>query len=162
MAKRIGVIVARFQVAKLHDGHIHLIDSVYAKNDEVFIMLGESPKRDLKNPLSFNVRMGMIHQTYPYAMVFKIKDHPINAVWSQNLDRLIEVTSNGAEVTLYGSRDSFQTCYSGKYQYEEIPQKDGFSGTDARNEIIHRSVNKMSDDFRAGIIYGFNQIIMVD
>lgn len=161
MSKRIGVIVARFQVAKLHQGHLHLIDSVYKKSDEVVIILGDSPQRDLKNPLSFGVRMGMVYQTYPDCLVFKINDHPINAVWSQNLDNLIETIAKDAEVTLYGSRDSFQSCYSGKYPYEEIPELDGFSGTDMRNEITCKAFNKMDENFRAGIIYGMNQLVRV-
>jgi bifunctional NMN adenylyltransferase/nudix hydrolase len=161
MSKRIGVIVARFQVAKLHAGHIHLIDSVYKKSDEVVIILGDSPNRDLRNPLSFGVRMGMIYQHYPTCLVFKINDHPINSVWSENLDFLITTVANGADVTLYGSRDSFQPCYSGKYPYEQIPELEGFSGTDMRNEITNKAFDKMDDNFRAGIIYGLNQLIRV-
>lgn len=161
MAKKIGVIVARFQVAKLHRGHIHLIDSVCEKSDEVLIMLGDSPQRDVRNPLSFGVRMGMIHQTYPHTLIFKINDHPINAVWSQNLDKVIETIANDAEVTLYGSRDSFQSCYSGKYPYEQIPELEGFSGTEMRNEITSKTFDKMDENFRAGIIYGMNQLVRV-
>ena len=161
MPKRVGVIVARFQVASLHPGHIHLIDSVYERSDEVIIILGDSPQRNLKNPLSFGIRMAMVYQMYPKCFVFKINDHPINAVCCQKLDNLIsltgEIAGHDAQITLYGSRDSFQSCYSGKYPYEEIPEIEGYSGTDTRKAIISKPYDKMSDDFRAGIIYGFDE-----
>lgn len=164
MAKRIGVIVARFQVHKLHEGHIHLIDSVYEKCDELIILLGEPARRSQKNPLSFGVRMAMIYETYPAPLIFKLYDNPSNQAWSENLDKIVSAIASNTEdveVTLYGSRDSFKSCYSGKYPVEDIPELEGFSGSDSRSDVLQTSFTQMDSNFRAGIIYGYNQAISI-
>jgi bifunctional NMN adenylyltransferase/nudix hydrolase len=160
MALKFGAIVARFQVHKLHEGHIHLIDSVYKKCDEVIIMLGTPSEPNERNILSFEIRKQMILETYPKAFVVKIIDHNEDKIWSQHLDDLLTGFAQSGEVTLFGSRDSFKSFYTGKFPYEHIPEKEGLSGTALREEIINlKDYSIINESFRAGIIHGYNLAI---
>lgn len=148
-----GAIVARFQVGELHAGHHHLIQSVYKKSDQVVICLGEPAFRDEKNILPFEIRRGMILETYPGAKIYKIRDHrESNELWSGNLDMILNEFEN---VTLYGSRDSFNSFYTGKYPYEEIPELVGFNGTLERNKMLAAIPNN-TPDYRKGLIKGYH------
>ena len=125
--KKIGIIVARFQVPTLHSGHLHLIREAIKQSDLLVIFLGHKVNQpDRKNPFTLSVRKGMLVQelmkmnALDGVTVDTIEDHPVsNECWSEELDRKIEgyiLTKNikQAEVTLYGSRDSFTGSYFGK------------------------------------------------
>lgn len=144
-----GAIVARFQVPELHAGHIHLIDTVKEKCDQVIILLGCTEKPDERNILSFEVREDMIYETYSDYYVDKIKDHREDNLWNEHLDAILDEWPN---VTLYGSRDSFLKFYKGRYPTEYIEPFDMISGTEIRNSlpIIHNY------SYRVGLIHGFN------
>jgi len=160
MSLKFGAIVARFQVHKLHEGHIHLIDSVYKKCDEVIIMLGTPSKPNERNILSYDIRKQMVLEMYPKAFVVKIIDHNEDDLWSQHLDDLLTGFAQSGEVTLFGSRDSFKSLYTGKYPYEHVSEKEGLSGTASREEVINlQDYSKVDERFRAGIIHGFNLAI---
>jgi hypothetical protein len=154
---RTGAIVARFQVATLHSGHLHLINSILAKVDKLVILLGEPGLPNPRNPLSFDIRKEMILQSFPDKDItfYQIRDHKEDHIWSQNLDLHL---SNHENVTLFGSRDSFRKYYKGNLPYEEIPELEGFTGTDAREKILAMAYENMNcEAFRMGVIYGFNQ-----
>ena len=157
MSVKYGAIVARFQVSSLHEGHIHLIDSVKKECGELVILLGEPSNPNERNPLSFNIRKQMILEKYPSTHIFKIKDHHEDSIWSENLDKILETFG---DITLFGSRDSFISFYTGKFPYKEIPELVGFSGTDTRNKILDFNDPTINNEyFRMGIIYGFNQAL---
>ena len=62
----IGVIVARFQVASLHEGHKELIDTVLTNHPKVMIFLGLSQvKGSINDPLDYQPRKQMILETFP-------------------------------------------------------------------------------------------------
>lgn len=158
MSLKIGVIVARFQVHKLHDGHIHLIESVYKQCDLVVVLLGSSKEPDDRNILPFEIRKHMLQEAYPRICVRQLMDYNDDVIWSQMLDDELSIFAEGDNsITLFGSRDSFKSHYTGKYPYEHIPEKEGLSGTAMRDEIINlRDYSMMNEYFRAGIIHGYN------
>lgn len=150
---RVGVVVARFQVDDLHDGHQLLLKAVSEENDSVVVVLGRcQPKNTMENPLDYETRRLMVKEILPRASVLYIDDQPDDAVWSRNLDALIgSFVLPDTEVTLYGGRDSFLQYYTGKHLTFPFGYINHRSGTDVRAEIGR--VPRASADFRAGVIY---------
>lgn len=155
----VGVIVGRFQVPYLHEGHGALIESVLARHKKVLILVGKTPgvlvTRD--NPLDYHTRRLMINAAYPDAVVMPLNDMPSDEDWSRAVDRQIDAAFDGAEsVLLYGSRDSFIPYYSGKWPTVELEQSHHWSGTAIRKMVSDDVRNE--DAFRQGVIYAaFNQ-----
>lgn len=148
----VGVIVGRFQVHELHPAHKDLFQSVLDKHDRVIVFLGNSVCRNsLANPLDFRARQKMITDLYPNVEVFYINDHPSDDEWSKKLDKQIsENLLPKQSVTLYGSRDSFLNCYSGKFQTCELESTTFISGTEVRRKVSNNY--PPTTDYRAGLI----------
>lgn len=149
----VGVIVGRFQVHELHQGHLDLLQTVTKRHAKVLVFLGLSPLRVTKeNPLDFESRKQMILDKFPKVTVLYVKDVGDDNVWSKRLDE--QITDNitpSQTAVLYGSRDSFITHYHGKFSTQELEQDAYFSGTEVR-KTISRSV-RSTVDFRAGVIW---------
>ena len=148
----VGVIVGRFQVNELHEAHIDLINSVLNKHDRVILFLGNSNIRNTtSNPLDYRARRAMIAEKFPTVEIHYINDHPSDAAWSKNLDKLItEQLLPMQTITLYGSRDSFLKCYSGKYNVCELEATTFISGTEVRRRVCNNY--PPTADYRAGMI----------
>ena len=141
MSKPVGVIVARFQVSKLHPGHIHLIYHVRELHEDVLIVLGHhgGSVRTKRNPLTVGERKVMVEQTFPGVplLIEGLADHPYSSdMWSRNLDQLIERVFPGRGAVLYGSRGSFIPYYSGKYVTTEVPAIFPDSGSEIRKALV--------------------------
>lgn len=148
----VAVIVGRFQVHELHDGQKDLINTVCQRHDRVIVFLGLSPLRNTtNNPLDFNTRRIMIKESFPDIEVYYVEDCNSNEVWSKNLDRQLEKWLKPHQtVTLYGSRDSFISSYSGKYPTCELESSVYVSGTEVRKRISNTF--HPSKEMRAGMI----------
>src|ERR1051326_4586704 len=157
----IGVIIGRFQVDKLHAGHISLIESVMQKHKRVVIFLGVAPTLITKNnPLDFAARKEMILRQFPQLVVMPIRDMPSDEDWSKELDKRIRECCPVGSVMLYGGRDCFVKTYSGEFPTSVLEPKDSVSGTQVRMEVSKEV--KSSADFRAGVIFAaFNQYTKV-
>lgn len=149
----VGVLVGRFQVSNLTDGHKELFESVIQRHQKTLCIIGLAPIRATKNnPLDFESRRKMIQDIYPNIQIFYITDRPSNEDWSRALDKIIsDNIPPGAKATLYGSRDSFINYYSGKYTTKVFQQKSYTSGTKDRTNLAFNTVN--SEDFRKGVIW---------
>lgn len=150
----VGVIIGRFQLHELHLAHKDLIDSVVQNHPKVIIFLGLSPLiGTIKNPLDFEARKQMLQEMYPEVTILYIKNHRDDIVWSKRLDSMIgDIVSPIQSVALYGSRESFISCYHGKYKTIELESTTIISGTEIRNSISKKVKN--SALFRAGVIWG--------
>jgi bifunctional NMN adenylyltransferase/nudix hydrolase len=160
--KRLSVVIARFQVPELTEGHVHLLNSARIGTDDMLVLLGVPavPGRK-KHPLSYQMRAAMVaeHQTEGrHAVIAPLPDIPNDDVaWARQVDSLIRSLFPFHEVTLWGSRDSALTTYigaGGKYSVRLIqPHPDGAalgpSGTETRAAI--QPID--SYDFRAGVIW---------
>ncbi len=146
----VGVIVGRFQIDDLHDGHKILIDSVVDVHERVIIFVGLSPcKCTANNPLDFESRRAMIHSHYPDVTVMYIKDIHSDQLWSDDLDSKIQTLCGPEQdACLYGSRDSFIPYYYGRYETQELTQKSYISASEVRKQLAVRSGK--SKEFRAG------------
>src|ERR1035437_5631205 len=83
----VGVIIARFQVHKLHEAHIQLIDFVCENHKKVILFLGVPVVGNTKsNPLDFATRKAMVQSMYPNLIILPLRDQRSNDKWSQILD----------------------------------------------------------------------------
>ena len=150
-----AVMIARFQSPYLHEGHVDLIDRIRQKHNKLVVVLGISPvKGARKNPYDYHTRERMLKQRYPEIVVLPLRDHPSNAVWSANLDDLLEDSFPAETFMLYGSRDSFIPAYSGRHTTEELPEQVSISATEIRAKYADKVFD--SEDFRAGILYALH------
>lgn len=150
----VGVIVARFQVAELTEGHKEILEYVLSKKHNLnIIFLGIAPTRATKNnPLDFDSRRRMLEDEYPGKfMIMYHKDEPSDYSWSLSLDEKIKDIVGDKEVVLYGSRDSFGQYYHGKYTFSEYRQRIYCSGTEHR--CVAGKQVKSSRDWRLGCVY---------
>lgn len=158
----VGVIVGRFQVPSLHDGHIELIDHVVDAHDKVIIFLGlAATVGGRENPLDFESRKQMLLEKYPQVSVLYIKDTGNDDSWSDKLDKQIADVCTPAQeqsVCLYGARDSFIEHYtSGRFPTTTLEASHYFSGSEVRGEVSRKSVRGTAD-FRAGVVWAsFNR-----
>lgn len=127
-----GIVCGRFQTPYLHEGHIHLIDSVIKQSNKTIIVLGCCNKKDDRNPYTFNERVKMIKDKYPNVYFNIIMDESSNESWSDKLDSMLALYDNPI---LYGSRDSFKKDYTGKYSYVHIDEIPGISATKIREQL---------------------------
>lgn len=150
-----GVIVGRFQVNDLHDGHMELFRQVRARHSAVIVFVGKHPAgltRD--NPLDFPVRKAMIQAKFPEFTVLPLTDTRNDDSWSQQLDAKIAEVVDFGDVTLYGGRDSFVPHYKGRFKPIELAlpiETQKVSGTMLRDEFANKVIE--SPEFRAGMIY---------
>jgi bifunctional NMN adenylyltransferase/nudix hydrolase len=154
----VGVLVGRFQVPNLHDGHKQLIQHVVDAHQKVIVFLGLSPCRVTRqNPLDFEARKQMLLAAFPTLNVLYIKDSASDKVWSKNLDDQIATLSGPtSSVILYGSRECFIAHYTGKHKTCELEQEVYTSGVEVRDSISSRC--KASQEFREGVIWAaYNQ-----
>jgi len=150
-----GVIVGRFQVNDLHDGHMELFRQVRARHNGVIVFVGVHPAgltRD--NPLDFETRRRMIQAKFPEFTVLPLADTRSDEMWSADLDKAITSVVNFGDVTLYGGRDSFVPHYTGKFKPVELSlpiETQRVSGTMLREAASNQVIE--SPEFRAGMIY---------
>lgn len=160
--KKIGVVIGRFQVPELTDGHIALLDHVIANSDDVCILVGVSPTVSVKNLLPFDCVEQTIRTSNPE--IFHV--HPLEDIpgedlqWSMQIDRFLSLLFPRCEISLYGGRDSFKDHYVGRHRpVVEFNEFDtGTSGTRVRSEII-RGKPEDSAAFRRGIIFGVGRYV---
>lgn len=156
-----GVLIARFQIDELHEGHRRLIEEVERMHEKVIILLGDKPTPvTATNPLSYEVRRQMVLAEYPFVEIYRLMDIKCNKKWSNRVDNLIGHDQN--DVVLYSGRDGFIPWYTGKYKTVELDLGiESISATARRKEIGLTSVtNPLHSDanFRRGIIYAMQNL----
>jgi bifunctional NMN adenylyltransferase/nudix hydrolase len=155
-----GVLVARCQVHKLHEGHLALFNEVKARHNRVILFLGVKPiGATYKNPLDFETRKAMVQAEFPDFNILPLPDLPTDEAWSSLLDNRIRELADYGDVTLYGSRDSFVPHYTGSYKPVELTLPHSVraaNGTDIRAELTNKVIE--SADFRAGVIHAITNL----
>lgn len=150
--KGVGVVIGRFQVADLHEGH-HAVISEARKHHKLCIFVGVSPAQSntKSDPLDYPAREQMVKEVYPCAQVFELLDQYTDDGWSASLDARLGALYPHDKVTMYGGRDSFKGHYTGKHTAVEIDSVAHLSGTDMR--AIDGSTVENHPSFRRGLIY---------
>lgn len=151
----VGVIVGRFQVPHLHEGHIRIIEKAN-RHQKLLVLLGNSPLLlSPRDPMDQLTRERLIRESYPHAAIHGIWDSHTNEAWSRQLDNIVHslftLHAENREVTLYSGRDGFARCYRGVHQVQIFDDPVDVSGTLLRKEL--GSQIRESEDFRVGVIY---------
>tara|TARA_R110002020_G_scaffold403349_2_gene613488 strand:- start:1145 stop:2098 length:954 start_codon:yes stop_codon:yes gene_type:complete len=149
----VGVIVGRFQVPELHDGHKDLFNTVLDRHDTLICVLGLGAIRASKNnPLDYEARRKMVLDEYPDAIVIYQSDDQCNKSWSKRLDAEVRKhISPGSKVVAYGSRDSFIKHYEGNMETAVFEPESFTSGSAIRKALNNKT--KSSKDFRIGALW---------
>lgn len=161
--KKIGVVVGRFQIDRLHEGHRQLLKQVALDSDVLCVVLGVTENRgSRRNPLDFITRKLAVEyalkeeQIYPSFVILPLLDNASDTVWSTNLDTLLQQTFPGDSFTLYGGRDSFLKAYKGGLKTKELFLSRKTSSTERRAVVAANPHS--TEEFRQGVIYGaYNQ-----
>lgn len=148
-----SVIIGRFQTPILTVGHQKLLAEA-SRAGELVVLVGIPRFQNTKsNPLDFETRRLMISASYPMATILPIFDNASNEKWSENVDQLLSSLFPFDTIKLFCGRDSFKSCYSGKYEVAEITSLEGVSATFLR-EKIKSCENQF---FREGVIYSLQK-----
>jgi bifunctional NMN adenylyltransferase/nudix hydrolase len=152
-----GVIVGRFQVPYLHDGHKKLISTVRDTHSRYMVFIGVAEGlATKKNPLDFVTRMKMVQEEFPDAIILPIKDVASDELWSKDLDQTIREAFPIGTVRLYSGRDGFLSSYKGQFATFEFADLTQMDGTKLR-ELTSKKIISTKEG-REGLIYGvFNQ-----
>ena len=160
-----GIIIARFQLYELHKGHIELINYALNNYNKIGFILGSRHNPGSENIIPFEIRKQMITE------LFKAHSHKIffideqydvdsNELWSKNIDECIEKhlqnNSNIGRIELIGSRDSFISSYSGKFNTKYVVPTLNSTATELREQIIPETY--CSKEWSKGAIWGAKQI----
>lgn len=157
----VNVVIGRFQVPQLTEGHRYLLDHAHTHCSLLIVLLGCSGGQPTKrNPLDYATREAMIKSAYPKAIVRALYDHPSDEAWSKRVDEivkkgLLDADAKGdpwIKITLYGSRDNFKDHYHGEFPVVIIPEYGKeISGTEVRDKVGSKMLD--SELFRSGMIY---------
>lgn len=105
----VGVVIGRFQVAELHQGHLDYINFVLNQNHDMNIMLlGLAPTKATKrNPLDFDSRRRMIEEAFPgkFTLMYQ-NDLPDDKDWANAVLKNISPIAGNRDIVLYGGRDN--------------------------------------------------------
>lgn len=154
---KVAVVVGRFQVSDLHQGHMDLLRLAEKECGQLMIILGSARFMGRrKNVMNFQVRLPMLQELFPNATIVNLQDQGAKEIWSKKLDALIREYFPFEEVVLYGGRDSFINQYVGKFPCVEIKSFHEESGTEKRLQTGRVVIN--SSDFRSGMIYHANHL----
>lgn len=147
----IGVIVGRFQVDELHEGHLNLINSVIGNHDKVILFLGVHPIPNTEyNPCDYKARELMVQELFPTISIVSIKDVNNDEEWSKTLDSKIREIYPMGDVTLYGSRDGFTNSYKGQFTTIQLQDRFKISGSEIRKALSNKVISNKF--FRQGMI----------
>lgn len=152
----IGVVVGRFQIHEMHEGHLRLLRYVQEQHPQVLVLVGcRMAPANRRDPLSYPMRADMLREVLPEAEVLPVYDKPDDDLWSRQVDGIIAATFPGQKALLYGGRDSFIPHYKGRFETRELtfPRGSGHepSATEQRDLVAMKRRN--STDFRAGVIH---------
>lgn len=146
--KNIGVIIGRFQVPRLHSGHVQLIEYVRKRSYWTCILLGTSQIFSRRDPLNFCQRKVMIREQFNDVSIFPLPNIPADIDWSRFVDATLESLYPCKNIILYHGRDSFVQFYSGKFETKETNFLQDDSGTSIRDQIV----TPYTEDARKAII----------
>ena len=145
MSNPLRVVIGRFQVPELTEGHKAFLNKI---NPQI-LFLGVSPLdgRDATYPYIWQTRFHLGFPNSPW--IYPLADHPSDQVWSERLDMFLAAYKHEAKFILYGGRDSFIPHYHGKHETKQIDAGVHPTGTEIRRTILRGT----SVDFRKGQAY---------
>lgn len=148
----VGVVIGRFQVATLHEGH-QAVFRAADRHSKLLVLVGVQPSQLVtpSDPLDYPARERMIKEAYPHATVLPLPNQPTDVGWAKLVDDQIHALYPVDKATLYYGRKSFVDHYGGKHEMAEVEEEHKISGTELRD--IDGSTVINHPDWRRGVIY---------
>jgi bifunctional NMN adenylyltransferase/nudix hydrolase len=159
---KVGVVIGRFQISELHEGHRKLLEAVIKDNDMLLVLLGcPSLGVSSHDPIDYLPRHQMITTLCENVIIAPIFDTVSDTAWSSTVDSLIFGFFPGVtreNITLYGGRDSFISLYTGRNKTRALDFGDSDPcASDIRDKITAMPVP--TPDFRKGMIYALSNCL---
>ncbi len=148
----VGVVIGRFQVATLHEGH-QAVFKAADRHNKLLVLVGVRPSQLVtpSDPLDYPARERMIKEAYPHATVLPLPDQPTDDGWVKLVDEHIHALYPLDKATLYYGRKSFTEHYGGCHLMAEVDEEPNISGTELRD--VDGSTVMNHPDWRRGVIY---------
>lgn len=176
MTKRhIGVLIGRFQIHALTDGHKYLFAQVAARAHRVLALVGVPPVNGRKrDPLEYGLRARMLQDYWteaypngPELIVAPQLDCPDDDEWAGRIDQTIDALAPGYNAIVYCGPDGCGPLYraaAGRWPIEQIDAIPGHQHATAHRAAL---TPRHSEDFRAGVVYAserrfLNPYLVVD
>jgi len=150
----VGIIIGRFQVENLHEGHRFIIGTALNNHRKVIIFVGVPHITGTRSDcLDYPTRQRMLQQEFPDAVILPLTDCLSDEEWSKSIDASVKtVYPNVTEAVLYGGRNSCSSYYHGIYKAIDVDSGINYKNASQQRADIGKVV-RSSADFRAGIIY---------
>lgn len=152
----IAIVIGRFQVPYLHEGHKFLFRSIHA--ERLVVLLGVTPEPNADNPLSFETRESMLSAElvqlgWENFTILPLRDCESDDDWVDALSELFTATFGTDDWMFYCGRDSgaVRVLEDAMYPNTIIGGGPPDSGTRLRQLP---PVND-SREFRRGVIYAW-------
>lgn len=152
----VGVIIGRFQVAELHQGHLDYINYVLSKNHDMNIMLlGLAPTKATKrNPLDFDSRRRMIEEMFPgkFTIMYQ-NDVPDDKDWANSVLKNILPIAGNRDIVIYGGRDNSLKEFPDNIKIEIYEPNVYLPDNGTEQRISAGKQVKGTKDWRLGCLY---------
>lgn len=154
----VGVVLGRFQLPALHEGHKAVISEVQRRHERVVLIVASAPVfLTRKNPLSGEIRKALLEAEYQNqnVLVAELQNHPSDEEWSKDFDRVLAELVGDADCIIYGARDNSLTYYSGRHETHALDLDLKTSATAIREKIKNGFPENRLDlrKFAEGVIY---------
>lgn len=154
----VGVVVGRFQVPRLHEGHKAILARAAMENARVLVIVGSANAPVTKrNPLTRDQRVQMVlRELHGPHYVRSLNDFPTNEQWVEALHTVAQGLFPDAAITLYSDQKGCGETYiraGGKWPVVFTDTTTKQRGTDIRANVKET----YSPDFRAGTIHAIQR-----
>lgn len=157
--KRLGVLIGRFQIHQLTEGHKYLFAQVAGQCQRVLALLGVPPiSSRRRDPLEYALRARMLQDYWddaypagPELIVVPCLDCPLDTDWVRQIDNTITALAPNTPTMVYCGPDGCGPMYknAGGFWPVEILEAIPGHATEHRAALTPRH----TEDFRAGVIY---------
>lgn len=148
---KLGVLIGRFQVPEMHEGHRFIVKRMQEQCDEVLILFGSANRaRSVKNPFTYKERTTAAHNLFPGVWTAPLNDYLYNdSQWMADVAATIALMQaeikhvcrydQELKIVLYGHHKDGNDYlkWFPQYEYVNINSDIDVSGTEVRNSFMH-------------------------
>jgi len=157
---KLGVLIGRFQVPEMHEGHRYIVKRMQEQCDQVLVLFGSANRtRSVKNPFTYRERVTAGKNLFPNVIMAPLNDYLYNdSQWMADVAATIEIIrtkvsynfQKPVEVVLYGHHKDGNDYLNWfpQYEYVNINSDIDISGTEVRNSFAHLLPDNVQADMR--------------
>lgn len=146
---KLGILIGRFQVPEMHEGHRFLVREIQSQCDKVLILFGSANRtRSVKNPFTYRERAEATKRLFPEVICAPLNDYPYNdSQWmadvAATIDHVVDILCKENDICpvpiLYGHHKDGNDYlkWFPQFEYVNINSEIDISGTEVRNSHKH-------------------------